>query len=420
MSHPTAGKTKPAGPYPILEWALWYATLGWSVVPVHTPSNDSCSCGRLPCPSAGKHPRIRWQESTSHPTEPEQITEWWGRWPDANVGVVTGLVSGVSVIDIDPRNGGDRSLRSLEHRWGPMPVTPEVRTGGGGSHLWFGEHDQVSSGVVAPGIDLKSEGGLIVVPPSMHVSGHRYLWRPGGAPSDLRMPPLPGWVAEEAASSGESGDRDPRPPVRTTSERTEFSDAWAQVGVELVPGDRYYLCPFHDDHHPSLHIDADGCRWYCFGCSIGGGIGRLLEVAGQHHVPAARPRLRGATGRGLPITLHGEREIDVVGESRHQDELLELTGGRRRYGGVDVEAVAELVAEPTNEADPDAVAVMIDGRHVGYIRREDVTWLKPLLDDSTDLHGMATCRAAIRGGWDRGGGEVGWFGVVLWVPSPSG
>jgi hypothetical protein len=114
--------------------------------------------------------------------------------------------------------------------------------------------------------------------------------------------------------------------------------------------------------------------------------------------------------------MHGAQETDVVGESHHQDELLAITGGRRRYGGVDVGVVAQLVPEPGNRFDPDAIAVEIDQRPVGYVRREDAEWVKPLVEDSLDIHGLATCEAVIRGGWDRGRDEVGWFGVTLLLP----
>ena len=63
--------------------------------------------------------------------------------------------------------------------------------------------------------------------------------------------------------------------ARSAAERREFAASWSEVGVVLEPGDRYYRCPFHDDRHPSLHVDAEGCRWYCFGCRRGGGPGML-------------------------------------------------------------------------------------------------------------------------------------------------
>jgi hypothetical protein len=108
--------------------------------------------------------------------------------------------------------------------------------------------------------------------------------------------------------------------------------------------------------------------------------------------------------------------VDVVGESHHQDELLALTGGVRRFGGVNAGTVAELAPEPENRFDADAVAVRIAGLPVGYLRHDDAVRLRPLVDRSIARHGRATCRATIRGGWDRGHGDVGAFGVVLLLP----
>lgn len=344
-----------------------------------------------------------------------QVRGWWRRWPQANVGVVTGEVSGVAVVDVDPRHGGDASLRDLEARWQVLPIAPEVRTGGGGRHLWFRLDVPAPCTTLASGVDLKGDGGMVVVPPSVHTSGGRYVWRAGGSPDELSLPLLPRWLA----ASAHGGDTAIvaacrlQPPLRTVAEQREFAAAWHRVGIELLPGDRYYLCPFHEDHHPSLHIDAEGCRWYCFGCGSGGGIGRLLRRLGERQAPAPRARFHRRVFPDPPITLHGVGEVEVVGESAHQDELLDLAGGHRRYGGVDIEAVAELVLEPHNPYDAAAVLVRIEGRSVGHVARRDVVRLRPIIDESLDLHGMATCRAVIRGGWDRGRGDVGRFGVVL-------
>lgn len=353
----------------------------------------------------------------SDPASLEQIEAWWHTWPEANVGVVTGLVSGVAVLDVDPRSGGDGSIRSLVDRYGMVPVTPEVHTGGGGIHLWLNVEAELPSVTLAPGVELKAEGGMVVAPPSRHASGGRYRWRPGGEPDVLPVASLPSWISD-IAGAGTTLETEPadHEVIRTTIEQEEFAETWARLGVELLPGDRYYRCPFHDDHHPSLHIDAEGCRWYCFGCGVGGGVGRLHGLLGETGRPRPRTQLRGHARRGLPVTIRGTHEVEVVGESHHQDELLAITGGRRRYGGVNVGVVAELVPDPSNRFDPDAVAVEIDERLVGYLRREDVEWLRPLLDDSLDMHGLATCEAVIRGGWDRGRGEIGWFGVTLLLP----
>ncbi len=98
-----------------------------------------------------------------------------------NIGVATGSASGVVVIDIDPRNGGDREFARLLKQLGPLPRTLTCNTGGGGQHHYF----KLPSGglkkkVMAPGVDLLAEGSYAVAPPSRHVSGRNYLWvRPG-------------------------------------------------------------------------------------------------------------------------------------------------------------------------------------------------------------------------------------------------
>jgi hypothetical protein len=350
------------------------------------------------------------------PAEPGQVGEWWRRWPDANVGVVTGWVSGVVVLDVDPRHGGDRGLERLEARWGTLPVTVESRTGGGGSHLWFqAPRGPVPSAVLAPGVELKAEGGVVVIPPSRHASGRVYAWRDGRGPDDLAPEILPAWLADLARGlEPERPDSAGDPPVRTSQECEMFADAWRRAGIDLLPGDRYYLCPFHDDHRPSLHVDSDGCRWYCFGCRRGGGIAALLDQLGEPRTARPRARLRGWVGGRRDVNLHGEAEVEVVGESLHQDELLALAGGERPYGGVELDAAVELLPDP---GDLLAVDVVIDGRTVGRLRREDAATLRQLVDQAIERDGAAICHGEIRGGWDRGRGDVGLFGVVLQLPA---
>lgn len=401
-----------------LEAALAYADRGWSVVPIHSISEGLCSCHRRGCPSVAKHPRIRWKVRMTERASGEQLASWWTRWPAANLGVVTGPISGVVVLDVDPRNGGERSVAALEAKWVALPRTWTVKTGGGGRHHWFAIGDQpVATVTLGPGLDLKGEAGLVVVPPSCHASGESYAWEAGRSPDDIEPAPVPEWLVTIARTIPvERRQRKHEPPVRTDAEQEEFSETWARIGVEVEAGDRYYLCPFHSDHHPSLHVDAEGCRWYCFGCGRGGGTGALHHHLGNHTKVRGVAKLTAATGRTRPISLHGRRKVDIVGESYHQDALFKLCGRRRRYGGVEVTAVAELVPDPDNPYDPEAVEVRIDDQAVGHIRHDDLELLWPEIEDALDMHGFATCRAEIRGGWDRGRGDVGLFGVVLFLP----
>jgi hypothetical protein len=92
-----------------------------------------------------------------------------------NLGVVP--APGVLVLDIDPRNDGPATLRSLEARYGPLPPTLGVYTGGGGEHrYWYVEPGHHRRSSIGPGLDIKTSGGLLVAPPSVHLTGRRYAW----------------------------------------------------------------------------------------------------------------------------------------------------------------------------------------------------------------------------------------------------
>src|SRR5437879_2349538 len=123
----------------LLGAALEYAARDISVVPLHTPTAGGCSCPKGPeCLSAGKHPRVDWKPYQAHRATPEQIHAWWTRCPTANVGIITGMISRLCVVDIDYRNGGFETLVELDHHGGPMPDdNPVVITGSEGLHHYF-------------------------------------------------------------------------------------------------------------------------------------------------------------------------------------------------------------------------------------------------------------------------------------------
>lgn len=139
---------------------------------------------------------IKWQEYQKRLASEEEIKDWYQRWPDANVAVVTGSLSGLVVVDIDPRHGGDQSITSWEEEYGALPETVEAKSGGGGRHLYFSHpggviHNRVN---IVDGIDLRGDGGCIVTPPSIHSSGNAYTWRSGHEPGKIRLAKLPGWL----------------------------------------------------------------------------------------------------------------------------------------------------------------------------------------------------------------------------------
>jgi hypothetical protein len=90
----------------------------------------------FPCKPGGKTPLTShgFKDATK---DPAQIRDWCKRWPDANIGIATGPISGIVVLDIDPRHGGDDTLAALELQYGALPAIPMVLTGGGGVHYYF-------------------------------------------------------------------------------------------------------------------------------------------------------------------------------------------------------------------------------------------------------------------------------------------
>jgi len=114
------------------------------------------------------------------------VKGWFTRWPDSNVLIITGQVSGVVAVDIDPRHGGDESWAHFLQTTSEI-ATPISLTGGGGQHLifaWPGYEIPNATGVF-PGVDFRGDHGYIVAPGSRHVSGRTYEWDTSAHPEDI-------------------------------------------------------------------------------------------------------------------------------------------------------------------------------------------------------------------------------------------
>jgi replicative DNA helicase len=155
---------------------------------------DFAAAGMPVLPLDGKVPRNRGG-LTKASTDVSQVAEWFRRWPDANVGVVTGPRSGFVVLDVDGP-AGLRSLAEIEKRHGRIR-TAQVLTSSGGRHLWFrypAETIRNSTGVVGEGLDVRGDGGYVVAPPSVHENGNAYRWT-----RELEhVADCPAWLLEDA------------------------------------------------------------------------------------------------------------------------------------------------------------------------------------------------------------------------------
>lgn len=163
--------------------ALDYALLGWLVFPVKPRA-------KVPLTSHG------YLDAT---TDPAQIRRWWSHWPLANVGLAC-AVSDLLALDIDPRHGGENTIRQLSDSLGRLPLTVTSETGGGGWHLLFQLPRCEVRGNLGPGVDVKSRG-YVIAPPSVHHSGEKYRWIPGQGPSEVEVACLPDmWLAQTVKS----------------------------------------------------------------------------------------------------------------------------------------------------------------------------------------------------------------------------
>lgn len=209
--------------------ALRYAQKGLPVFPL---------CGKIPY--AGSR---GFYDAT---TDPEIIECWWRQWPTANIGVPTGERSGWVVLDVDLRHGGFTSLQVLLDAVGNqsgnecrssqlLPATRAAYTGGGGLHLVFSWRDDLGFTIKNitglrghTGLDIRGEGGYIVVAPSLHASGQRYEWL-----NMESVAPFPDLLADLCYPPG--------PASQQVSSNNPIGERRRGVGAPLIGNPEYYL-----------------------------------------------------------------------------------------------------------------------------------------------------------------------------------
>lgn len=138
----------------ILKAALKYSESGFSVIPV----------------KKDKKPFITWEKYQRERAAPEQIITWWDKYPVANIGIITGGISNLNVIDIDTQEGMD----ALNEMLSDSLMTPIARTPRGGWHYYHQSQNGLGNATgFIEGCDFRAEGGYIIAPPS-----EGYAWLP--------------------------------------------------------------------------------------------------------------------------------------------------------------------------------------------------------------------------------------------------
>lgn len=153
-----------------LKEALRYLTLGMSVIPLKPNS---------------KEPLINWKPYQSRRASESEVREWFKQTPNANLGIVTGVISSLAVVDLDGADGL-KSGQSLQ------PISSVVSITGNGRQVFYKcpKSELGNSVRKYPGLDIRADGGYVVAPPSIHPNGKQYRWLNSVLSVDL-LPPFP-------------------------------------------------------------------------------------------------------------------------------------------------------------------------------------------------------------------------------------
>lgn len=216
------------------EHAVHYASMGWAVIPIQPKL-------KVPATSHGV------KDAT---LDRQQIDTWWTTSPSANVAVAAGEPSGIVVLDVDPRNGGDETLESMLVKNGALPDTVTAISGGGGMHYLFQWEPGVASAKLGPGLELLSTGKYFIVAPSRHPKGGTYTWEASSGPGMAPIANLPAWLrlsssGDKPGASGAASD------CLDAKLEADLQAALAAIEVQNGTGMEYddwfkVLCAIHD------------------------------------------------------------------------------------------------------------------------------------------------------------------------------
>lgn len=286
-----------------LEAALGYALVGWSVIPVRPD----------------KRPLVPWKEYQHKRADDQQIRTWWAQYPDAQIGIVTGAISNLTVVDVE--SDGDPGVVGMD-------VTMTASTGGGGWHFYFLYDNDFTNAVrLLPSVDVRSEGGYVVAPPSETQKGAYKLLN---ALSPIQVPPT-----VKKALLGDS--------------RTSQSDATATKDVFLEPGTVV---------HASKRADYSPEAIVYQGCGEGGRNDSMTKYIGMV-LTRIHPSLWDVVAWPLAVNANRkntpplpDNELASIFQSISNRERTQNPSGRE-FSRKQSDASAERITEPSGGMDED-------------------------------------------------------------------
>jgi len=168
----------------LVDTALALATKGKPIFPV----------------AQNKKPLVEWKPYQERIPTSQEVKEWWGKWPDANIGMATGHLSGWVIIDCDSEEAANRFIEEYPE----AKDTLQVQTGRG-KHYYFEFEEGIRNDagkLLGLGIDIRGEGGFVIIPSSIHANGKPYRWL-----NKIKPIKLPDKLREILISRSKDGDQ---------------------------------------------------------------------------------------------------------------------------------------------------------------------------------------------------------------------
>lgn len=350
------------------------APAGWRVYPVYGVDDDGiCLCREAAgCPHPGKHPTPPngFNDASADPME---IARTFARWPGENVGLATGVGSGVVALDFDEVACGG-AMRRLQAGGGRLPDTRTHRSGSGSLHFLYAVPDGLdrlpSRTFDGYGLEIKGDGTGLVLPPSVT------SWGPYEVLDDRPLAPLPDWLVRLAASPlvvHEGGGE------KATESRYRLPEV-VREGTRAITLYRYgcSLRVHGHDHAAILEQLRRTNAGRCVPPLEGAEVRKAARSAARHEKGNARTVTPGA------LAALGEIEADVMarawpgtGGKTERSVMISLILTARLHGslipaGVRVGVSTRALAEVAGMPQPSLMRAVSRLRRSGLIRRDDL------------------------------------------------
>lgn len=290
----------------LLEYALKYARLGFSVIPCVPPTKDSEGRDK-------KQPRISWIEFQKRKASEDEIKGWFKKYPDSRIGIVTGQISNLFIVDCDDE---DAHIKFESEILPESVITPKAKSPHG-YHYYFKHKDGLrnKTKMQGMGLDTRGEGGFIMAPPNPGLNGDAYAWLQGLDPWTVTLAEVPASIEtvllESSTTYGNSID------IPNNNLNTLEKDK--NLNIKIANG-----VPEEGDQARNILDFSKGSRaqtiFHIANCLVKGGmptaeIQQLLIIIGQKVCNPPYPanevidRIKSALNRSERIATHLTEEV---------------------------------------------------------------------------------------------------------------